>query len=186
MLSVHNCCFAISCSRALKEESLEHQVVPRIFGSLIQNRSILKMLGKKVEMLATSIFSFFFIMFSVFSILDHLTHNTNCNPFPEQALLFTCLHYIEPYENTIEKGKIARFKNFLIFSSKLEISSANTFIQKSLKFVILEQVKAPLEKKHFEKPDKVKKHGKRRKWLVLLFSPFPSMFSTPSKERLMG
>ena len=60
-------------------------------------------------------------------------------PFPKQALVFTCLQY-KPLENTVEKGEIAPdeqfllfpqcflpvLENFLPFSSNLKLSSANS------------------------------------------------------------
>ena len=60
-------------------------------------------------------------------------------PFPKQAFVFTCLH-LKPFENTVGKGDIARniqflhfsvvsipLENFLLFSSTLKLSSANSF-----------------------------------------------------------
>ena len=35
-------------------------------------------------------------------------------PFPKQALVFTCLQY-KPLENTVGKGEIARIEQFLLF-----------------------------------------------------------------------
>ena len=35
-------------------------------------------------------------------------------PFPKQALVFTCLH-LESFENTVGKGEIAHNENFLHF-----------------------------------------------------------------------
>ena len=35
-------------------------------------------------------------------------------PFPKQALAFTCLQY-KSFENTVEKGEIARNEQFLLF-----------------------------------------------------------------------
>ena len=35
-------------------------------------------------------------------------------PFPKQALVFTCLQY-KPFENTLGKGEIARNEQFLLF-----------------------------------------------------------------------
>ena len=56
-------------------------------------------------------------------------------PLPKQALLFTCLRY-KSFENTVGKGEIAHnkqfllfpqcFQNFLPFSSKLKLPSANS------------------------------------------------------------
>ena len=37
-----------------------------------------------------------------------------CQPFPKQALLFTCLQY-KSFENTVGKGKIAHSEQFLLF-----------------------------------------------------------------------
>ena len=34
-------------------------------------------------------------------------------PFFKQALVFTCLQY-KSFENTVEKGEIARYKQFLL------------------------------------------------------------------------
>ena len=36
-------------------------------------------------------------------------------PFPKQALVFTCLQY-KSFENTVGKGEIARNEQFLLFS----------------------------------------------------------------------
>ena len=61
-------------------------------------------------------------------------------PFPKQALVFTCLQY-QSFENTAGKGEIARNEQFLPFptvffilsenlppfSSKSKLSSANSF-----------------------------------------------------------
>ena len=35
-------------------------------------------------------------------------------PFPKQALVFTCLQY-DSLENTVGKGEIARYEQFLLF-----------------------------------------------------------------------
>ena len=35
-------------------------------------------------------------------------------PFPKQALVLTCLQYMS-FENTMGKGKIARYEQFLLF-----------------------------------------------------------------------
>ena len=35
-------------------------------------------------------------------------------PFPKQALVFTCLHN-KSFDNTVEKGEIARNEQFLLF-----------------------------------------------------------------------
>ena len=61
------------------------------------------------------------------------------NPFPKQALVFTCLQY-ESFENTVGKGEIARNEQFLLFPrcflpvqrafhfhQILKLSSANSF-----------------------------------------------------------
>ena len=61
-------------------------------------------------------------------------------PFPKQALVFTCLPK-KSFENTVEKGKLARNEQFLLFpvfsthlenfqpfSSCLKLSTANYFI----------------------------------------------------------
>ena len=62
----------------------------------------------------------------------------------QTSLVFTCLQY-KAFENTVGKGEICskraispfltvfstRLKNFLPFSSKLQLSSANSFIWKS-------------------------------------------------------
>ena len=60
-------------------------------------------------------------------------------PFPKQALVFTCLQY-KSFENTTGKGEIARNKQFLLFprcflptlrtlsfSSNLKLTSVNSF-----------------------------------------------------------
>ena len=63
-----------------------------------------------------------------------------CEPFPKQALVFTCLQY-KSFENTEGKGEIApnkqflffptvfstRLENFLPFSSNLKLKSATSF-----------------------------------------------------------
>ena len=36
------------------------------------------------------------------------------NPFPKQALVLTCLQY-KSFENTVGKGEIARYEQFLLF-----------------------------------------------------------------------
>ena len=65
---------------------------------------------------------------------------SKCEPFPKQALVFTCLQYM-PFENAVGKGEIAHneqfllfsqcflpvLKNFLPFSSNLKLLSANSF-----------------------------------------------------------
>ena len=38
------------------------------------------------------------------------------NPFPKQALVFTCLQY-KSFENDVGKGEIARNEQFLLFST---------------------------------------------------------------------
>ena len=43
---------------------------------------------------------------------DYWTQNNQ--PFPKQALVFTCLQY-KPLENTVRKGEIARYEQFLLF-----------------------------------------------------------------------
>ena len=63
------------------------------------------------------------------------------NPFPKQALVFTCLQY-KSFENTVEKGEIACYKRAIspfstafsalfgklhAVSSNLTLSSANSF-----------------------------------------------------------
>ena len=37
-------------------------------------------------------------------------------PFPKQALVYTCLQY-KTFENTVEKGEIARNEQFLLSTS---------------------------------------------------------------------
>ena len=41
--------------------------------------------------------------------------DTHFNPFPKQALVFTCLQY-KSFENTAGKGEIAHNKQFLLFA----------------------------------------------------------------------
>ena len=70
-------------------------------------------------------------------------------PFPKQALVFTCLQYMSS-ENTVVKGEIAispfptmfstLLENFLPLSSSLKLLFANS-VWKSPKFVICERVK---------------------------------------------
>ena len=63
----------------------------------------------------------------------------NFQPFPKQALVFTCLQY-KSYENTVGKGEIAHneqfllfpvfstlLENYLPFSLNLNLLSANSF-----------------------------------------------------------
>ena len=73
-------------------------------------------------------------------------------PFPKQALDFTCLPYTS-YENTVGKREITRYKwfllyphgffahleNFIPFSSYMKWLSANSWVWKSLKFVVWER-----------------------------------------------
>ena len=70
----------------------------------------------------------------------HETTNHVVQPFPKQALAFTCLRY-KSFENTVGKGEIARyerfllfpqcfstlFENFLPFSPNLKLSSTKCF-----------------------------------------------------------
>ena len=87
--------------------------------------------------------------FNIFSVISwqQLTYQ----PFPEQALVFTCLQH-KSFENTVEKGEIACnkqlllflvfstfFKNFLQFSSNLKLLQTLS-VWKSLKFVVWERV----------------------------------------------
>ena len=46
-------------------------------------------------------------------------------PFPKQALVFTCLQY-KSFENTVGKGEIARYEQFLLFYSFGELSAIFT------------------------------------------------------------
>ena len=88
--------------------------------------------------------------FNIFSIISwqQLTYQ----PFPEQALVFTCLQH-KSFENTVEKGEIACnkqfllfpvfstfFKNFLQFSSNLKLSVANSFSSEESKIGCLGKV----------------------------------------------
>ena len=41
-------------------------------------------------------------------------HYTGYFPFPIQALVFMCLSY-KSFENTVEKGEIAHYEQFLLF-----------------------------------------------------------------------
>ena len=41
------------------------------------------------------------------------TSHNDAWPFPKQALVFTCLQY-KSFENTVEKGEIARSEQFLL------------------------------------------------------------------------
>ena len=74
------------------------------------------------------------------------------NPFPKQALVFTCLKY-KSLENTVGKGEIARNEQFLLFPqfstcleniqafrSKLKCRLQTLSVWKSLKFVVWEWV----------------------------------------------
>ena len=64
------------------------------------------------------------IIFSLLSFTKHRVYliwndrNTNLHyfyePFPKQALVFTCLQY-KSFENTVGKGEIAHNKQFLLF-----------------------------------------------------------------------
>ena len=50
------------------------------------------------------------------SILDRSSifgHVVQSQPFPKQALVSTCLQY-KSFENTVEKGEIARDEQFLL------------------------------------------------------------------------
>ena len=47
--------------------------------------------------------------------LEHKNIYFSLQPFPKQALVFTCLHY-KSFENTVGKGEIALSKQFLHFS----------------------------------------------------------------------
>ena len=76
------------------------------------------------------------------------------NPFPKQALVFTCLQY-KSFQNTVGNGEIARKEQFLLFplcflpiwttfwhfhqiwNCRLQIFS----VSKTLKFVVWERVK---------------------------------------------
>ena len=75
-------------------------------------------------------------------------------PFPEQALVFTCMHY-KSFENTSGKGEIARNEQFLLFPQCF-LSVWGTFfhlhltsvcrlqtlsVWKSLKFIVWERVR---------------------------------------------
>ena len=75
-------------------------------------------------------------------------------PFPKQALVFTCLQS-KSFENTVGKGEIARYEQFLLFPQcfqsvwrtfchcrKVQNCRLQTLsIWKSLKFVVWERVK---------------------------------------------
>ena len=122
-------------------------------------RKLFKTMQEKVKMLLTTIFSFSYYVFlpfqNKFPILSHIFFPTvnamNLNnfaflsmlsfgkelTFPKQALVFTCLLY-KPFENTVGKGEIARYAQFLLFpvfstcleiflpfSSNLKLSSAD-------------------------------------------------------------
>ena len=66
--------------------------------------------------------------------------NPVLNPFPNKPWFFMCLQY-KSFENTVGKGEIAQneqflpfptvfstfLENFLVFSSNLKLSSANSF-----------------------------------------------------------
>ena len=47
-------------------------------------------------------------------------------PFPKQALVFTCLQY-KSFENTVGKGEIASSKQFLLFAQCFVPLSSRTF-----------------------------------------------------------
>ena len=77
---------------------------------------------------------------SVLLLSDNKILANISQPFPKQALVFTCLQY-KSFENTAGKGEIARNKQFLLFpqcflsvlenylpiSKNLKLSSANSF-----------------------------------------------------------
>ena len=50
----------------------------------------------------------------VMSLEQQFFENCDFNPFPKQALVFTCLQF-KSFENTVGKGEIARNKQFLHF-----------------------------------------------------------------------
>ena len=78
-------------------------------------------------------------------------------PFPKQALVFTCLQY-KSFENTVGKGKTARNEQFLLFPQcflpiwitychfhyNLQLSSANSFSLEESKFVVWERDNASM------------------------------------------
>ena len=82
------------------------------------------------ELLVSSISRFIFV-FSYLYPFTNLQHNSKSNelsftniqrnsklnelnPFPKQALVFTCLQY-KCFENTVGRGEIARNEQFLLF-----------------------------------------------------------------------
>ena len=82
------------------------------------------------------------------------TASADLEPFSKQALVFTCLLY-KTFENTVGKGEIARYKQFLLFPQcflpilrtfchfhRIWYCHLQTFsVWKSLKFVVWERVK---------------------------------------------
>ena len=53
------------------------------------------------------------LLLSKFANLGALDQE-HSQPFPKQALVFTCLQY-KSFENTVGKGEIARNEQFLLF-----------------------------------------------------------------------
>ena len=83
-----------------------------------------------------------------------LAYQFKGEPFPKQALVFTCLLY-KSFENTAGKGEIAHDEQFLLFSlcflsiwktffhrHQIQLCFLQTlFVWKSLKLVVWERVK---------------------------------------------
>ena len=72
-------------------------------------------------------------------IFEYPQINISDQPFPKQALIFTCMQY-KSFENTVEKEKLLiraislfptafsnHLKNFLPHTSNLKLLSANSF-----------------------------------------------------------
>ena len=90
-----------------------------------------------------------------FTIFTSKLDSSAIQPFPKQALVFTCLQY-KPFENAMGK-EITRNEEFLLFpqfstllenfppfSSTLKLSSANSLNLKGVIFVVWERVKKNL------------------------------------------
>ena len=87
-----------------------------------------------------------------FKSYGSLVHFFSIDFFSKQFLVFMCLQY-KSFKNTVGKGEIAHYEqfllfpqafsicleNFLPFSSNLKLSPANSLIWKSLKFVVWER-----------------------------------------------
>ena len=79
------------------------------------------------------------------------------NPFPSKLIFFRCLQY-KSFENTVEKGEIARNEQFPVFPQcflpvwvtlchfpyNLQLSPTNSFSFGSLKSVVRERVNLSL------------------------------------------